>query len=81
MILKHNLATIWKNLKEFVLNAIVKILKKIEKEDEDNHINANPVIMFGYLKENKIKLIYLNDFICISRLLPNTWYIKYLLID
>jgi len=36
-----------KSLKEFVLNAIVKIPKKIEKEDEDNLTSVNLVIMFG----------------------------------
>jgi len=49
MILEDNLATTWtsfladlsdKSLKEFVLNAIVKILKKIEKEDENSRTQA-----------------------------------------
>jgi len=38
IILEDNLTTTCKSLKEFVLNAIVKIQKKIEKEDENNPI-------------------------------------------
>jgi len=43
-----------KSLKKFVLNAIVKTLKKIEKEEENNFINVNLVIMYGSISlENK----------------------------
>ena len=63
--LEHNLATTCtsllaglpdKSLKEFVQNTIVRIQKKTEKEDEDNLINVNLLIMFGFLKGDKTKL-------------------------
>jgi len=52
-----------KSLKEFVQNAIVKILKKIEKEEVNNLINVNLVIMFGLINLNIMLKNYLRNYI------------------
>jgi hypothetical protein len=53
-VLNDYLTTTCKSLKEFVLNAIAKIQKKIEKEDENNLISVNLVDMFGLVKVKRI---------------------------
>jgi hypothetical protein len=63
IILNNYLTTTCKSLKEFVQNVIVKILKKIEKEEVNNLINVNLVIMFGLINLNIMLKNYLRNYI------------------